>query len=46
MPLRVLLLAEEDRDYLLLFMDHSEERGNQQVDLIAISQEEPPPLQL
>jgi hypothetical protein len=31
MPLRVLLLAEEDRVYLLLFMDHGQERGNQQV---------------
>ena len=43
MPLRVLLLAEEDRAYLLLFMDHGEERGNQQVDDIGISQEESPP---
>jgi hypothetical protein len=42
MPLRVLLLAEEDRAYLLLFMDHGEERGDQQVDLIGISHEEAP----
>jgi hypothetical protein len=34
LPVRVLLLEEVERDYMLLFMDHREEKQNKQAIII------------